>query len=67
MDTKELNENWNGKSLNFSQKPVNLNDNEVLMNEENRYEMFRKIRIRLGKTKEEFRSIFELYYHLRNK
>jgi len=67
MDTKELNENWNGKSLNFSQKPANLNDNEVLMDEENRYEMFRKIRIRLGKTKEEFRSIFELYYHLRNK
>jgi len=67
MDTKELNENWNGKSLNFSQKPAILNDNEVLMDEENRYEMFRKIRIRLGKTKEEFRSIFELYYHLRNK
>ncbi len=67
MDTKELNENWNGKSINFSQKHGILNDNEIMMDEESRYEMFRKIRIRLGKTKEEFQNIFELYYHLRNK
>ena len=67
MDTKELNENWNGKSVKFSQKRGILNDNEIMMDEESRYEMFRKIRIRLGKTKEEFQNIFELYYHLRNK
>ena len=66
MDTKEIDDNGNAHRVNFSEKAPVLNDNEILMDEASKYEMFRKIRIKLGKTKEEFQNIFELYNHMRN-
>ena len=66
MDTKELNDNWNAPRDEFSQKLAILNDNNLMMDEDSKYEMFRKIRMKLGKTKEEFHKIFELYNHLSN-
>jgi hypothetical protein len=66
MNTKEINENRNDHRVKFSKKSEILNANGIMMDEESKYEMFRKIRIRLGKTKEEFQNIFELYNLMRN-
>ena len=66
MNTEELNDNGNARRVRFNQKAPVLNGNEILMDEESKYEMFRKIRIKLGKTKEEFQNIFELYNHMCN-
>jgi hypothetical protein len=66
MNTKELSENWNTQRGKFSHKLTVLNGNDLMMEEDGKYEMFRKLRNKLGKTKEEFHKIFELYNHLRN-
>jgi hypothetical protein len=66
MNTKGINKNGNAHRVKLSQEPEILNGNEIMMDEESKYEMFRKIRLNLGKTKEEFQNIFALYNHLRN-
>jgi predicted transcriptional regulator len=66
MNTKEISEDWNAQRGTFNQNLTVLNGNDLILEEGSKYEMFRKLRNKLGKTKEEFHKIFELYNHLRN-
>ena len=46
------------------QNPSAIIDNKTSGEEERKYEMLGNLRIRLGRTKEEFNRILELYKHL---
>jgi hypothetical protein len=64
MNATELNETRDVREGKSNQKLEILNDKEHLVEGSRKYEMFSNLRIKLGKTKEEFQRIFELYDHL---
>jgi len=64
MKTKKVNKNRNGRKNNFEIKPVFLNSDDYKLETDKKYEMLGKLRIQLGKSKEEFHRIFELYSQL---
>ena len=64
MKTTGSNETHSVREAKPSQKPEIMYEKDHLMEGGRKYEMFRKLRIKLGKTKEEFQKIFELYDHL---
>jgi uncharacterized protein YjbJ (UPF0337 family) len=61
MNTTELKGNWNEQKakLKLKQKFAVLPDNDLMFAEGKKEEMFGKLQIKLGKTKEELHKIIE--------
>ncbi|HZL08581.1 MAG TPA: CsbD family protein [Prolixibacteraceae bacterium] len=59
MNTKELNGNWNEQKGKLKQKFAELTDNDLMFDEGKKDEMFGKLQITLGKTKEELHKIID--------
>jgi uncharacterized protein YjbJ (UPF0337 family) len=57
MNTTELKGNWNEQKGKLKQKFAVLTDNDLMFEEGQKDEMFGKLQITLGKTKEELRKI----------
>jgi uncharacterized protein YjbJ (UPF0337 family) len=59
MNTTELEGKWNERKGKLKQKFAVLTDNDLMFEEGKKDEMFGKLQIKLGKTKEEVQKIFE--------
>jgi len=57
MKKTELEGNWKEKKGKLKQKFAILTDNDLMFAEGKKEEMFGKLQIKLGKTKEEFQKI----------
>jgi uncharacterized protein YjbJ (UPF0337 family) len=57
MNTTELKGNWNEQKAKLKQKLAVLTDNDLMFEEGKNEEMFGKLQIKLGKTKEELHKI----------
>ena len=57
MNTIEAKGNWNEQKGKLKQKYAVLTDNDLLFDEGKQDEMFGKLQIKLGKTKEELHKI----------
>ncbi|MDZ4704579.1 MAG: CsbD family protein [Saprospiraceae bacterium] len=57
MDIKEVKGTWNEQKGKLKQKFALLTDNDLLFEEGKKDEMFGKLQIKLGKTKEELHEI----------
>ena len=57
MNTTEVKGNWNEIKGKLKQKFATLTDNDLLFAEGKKEEMFGKLQIKLGKTKEELNEI----------
>jgi len=57
MNTTELNGNWEKQKGKLKQQFAMLTDNDLLFAEGKKEEMFGRIQIKLGKTKEELHKI----------
>ena len=57
MNKTELEGNWNEMKGRLKQKFAMLTDNDLMFAEGKKEEMFGKLQIKLGKTKEEFQKI----------
>ncbi len=57
MNTTELKGNWNEQKGKLKQKYAQLTDNDLMFEEGKKDEMFGKIQVKLGKTKEELHQI----------
>lgn len=57
MNTTELKGTWNEQKGKLKQKFAELTDNDLMFEEGKKEEMFGKIQIKLGKTKEELHEI----------
>jgi hypothetical protein len=67
MTTQERTEARNKQNEELKQEFTILNDNRPVPEEKNKYDILKQLRIKLGKSKEEFRKIFELYKNLLDK
>ena len=68
MNTLEEKRGWEKQKSELIQKFAILTDNDLIFEEGEKEEMFKKLRIRLGKTKEELKKIisafwFAVYYN----
>jgi uncharacterized protein YjbJ (UPF0337 family) len=59
MNKTELKGNWNEQKGRLKQKYAFLTDNDLMFEEGRKEEMFGKLQIKLGKTKEELHKIIE--------
>jgi uncharacterized protein YjbJ (UPF0337 family) len=59
MNTTELEGNWNELKGKLKQKFAVLTDNDLMFEEGKKEEMFAKLQIKLGKTKEEMDKIIK--------
>ncbi|RPH31626.1 MAG: CsbD family protein [Bacteroidales bacterium] len=59
MNTTEMKGNWNEQKGKLKQKFAILTDDDLLLVEGKKEEMFGKLQIKLGKTKEELHKIIE--------
>jgi uncharacterized protein YjbJ (UPF0337 family) len=59
MNTTELKGDWNEQKGKLKQKFAVLTDNDLMFEEGKKEEMFGKLQIKLGKTKEEFDKIIK--------
>lgn len=59
MNITELKGKWEEQKGKLKQKFANLTDDDLLLLEGKEEEMFGKLQIKLGKTKEEIRKIIE--------
>jgi uncharacterized protein YjbJ (UPF0337 family) len=59
MNTTEFNGNWTEVKSRLKMKFAILTDNDLMFEEAKKEEMFGKLQVRLGKTKEEFQKIIE--------
>jgi uncharacterized protein YjbJ (UPF0337 family) len=57
MNATELKGNWNMQKAKLKQKFAVLTDNDLMFEEGRKEEMFGKLQIKLGKTKEELHKI----------
>ena len=57
MNTTEVKGNWNEQKGKLKQKFAILTDNDLMFEEGKKDEMFGKLQLRLGKTKEELHKI----------
>jgi uncharacterized protein YjbJ (UPF0337 family) len=57
MKTTEVKGNWNEQKGKLKQKFANLTDNDLLFAEGMKEEMFGRLQIKLGKSKEELHKI----------
>ena len=61
MNTTELNRGWDKQKSELIQKFAILTENDLIFEEGEKEEMFKKLRIRLGKTKEELKKIIAAF------
>ena len=59
MNKTELKGNWNEQKGKLKQKFAVLTDNDLMYEEGKKDEMFGNLQIKLGKSKEELRKIFD--------
>jgi len=59
MNTTELEGNWDEQKGKLKQKFAKLTDNDLLFSEGKKDEMFGKLQVILGKTKEELHTIIQ--------
>jgi uncharacterized protein YjbJ (UPF0337 family) len=59
MNTDQVKGNWNEQKGKLKQQFAILTDNDLMFEEGKKDEMFGKIQIKLGKTKEELHKIIE--------
>ncbi len=59
MNKTEVKGNWNEQKGKLKQKFAVLTDNDLMYEEGKKEEMFGKLQIKLGKTKEELHRIFD--------
>lgn len=64
MKTKEINERRSRRNEKLQEKFSEIKENSHMPKEERKYAMLRELRIKLGKSEEEFRKIFDLYNNL---
>ena len=57
MNKTELKGNWNEQKGKLKQKFATLTDNDLMFEEGKKEEMFGKLQIKLGKSKEEIQKI----------
>jgi uncharacterized protein YjbJ (UPF0337 family) len=57
MNTTEFKGNWNEQKAKLKQKFAVLTDNDLMYEEGKKEEMFAKLQIKLGKTKDELHKI----------
>jgi uncharacterized protein YjbJ (UPF0337 family) len=57
MNTTELKGNWNEQKARLKQKFAVLTDNDLMFEEGKKEEMYAKLQVKLGKTKEELHKI----------
>jgi uncharacterized protein YjbJ (UPF0337 family) len=57
MNTTEVKGNWNEQKGKLKQKFASLTDNDFMFEEGRKDEMYGKLQIKLGKTKEELHKI----------
>ena len=57
MNTTELKGNWNEQKARLKQKFAVLTDNDLMFDEGKKEEMYAKLQIKLGKTKEGLHKI----------
>ena len=57
MNKTELKGNWNEQKARLKQKFAVLTDNDLMFEEGKREEMYGKLQIKLGKTREEIHKI----------
>jgi uncharacterized protein YjbJ (UPF0337 family) len=57
MNTTALKGNWNKQKAKLLQKFAVLTDNDLMFEEGRKEEMFAKLQIKLGKTKEELHKV----------
>jgi uncharacterized protein YjbJ (UPF0337 family) len=57
MNTTEIKGNWNEQKGKLKQKFATLTDNDLMFEEGKKDEMYGKLQIKLGKTKEELHKI----------
>jgi uncharacterized protein YjbJ (UPF0337 family) len=57
MNTTEVKGNWNEQKGKLKQKFATLTDNDLMFAEGKQDEMFGRLQIKLGKSKEELRKI----------
>jgi uncharacterized protein YjbJ (UPF0337 family) len=57
MNTTELKGNWNEQRAKLKQKFAVLTDNDLMYEESRKEEMYAKLQIKLGKTKQELHKI----------
>jgi uncharacterized protein YjbJ (UPF0337 family) len=61
MNTIEEKRSWEKQKSELIQKFAILTDNDLIFEEGEKEEMFKKLRIRLGKTKEELKKIISAF------
>ena len=61
MNAKEITGNWNEQKGKLKQKFAVLTDNDLMFAEGKKEEMFGKLQIKLGKTKEELQKILDSF------
>jgi uncharacterized protein YjbJ (UPF0337 family) len=59
MNTTEFKGNWNEQKAKLRQKFAVLTDNDLMYEEGKKEEMFAKLQIKLGKTKDELHKIID--------
>lgn len=59
MNTTEVKGKWNEQKGKLKQKFATLTDNDLMFKEGKKDEMFGKLQIKLGKTKEELAAIIK--------
>ena len=59
MNTTEVKGNWNEQKGKLKQKFAVLTDNDLMFKEGKKDEMFGRVQIKLGKTKEQLHKIIE--------
>jgi len=59
MNTTEVKGNWNEQKGKLKQKFATLTDNDLMFEEGKKDEMFGRLQIKLGKTKEELQKVIE--------
>ena len=59
MNTTEVKGNWNEQKGKLKQKFATLTDNDLMFEEGKKDEMYGRLQIKLGKSKEELHKIIE--------
>ena len=59
MNTTEVKGNWNEQKGKLKQKFAILTDNDLMFEKGKKDEMFGRLQIKLGKTKEELQKVIE--------
>jgi len=59
-----MNERRNRRNEQLQERFSGINETSPLPKEDRKYAMLRELRIKLGKSEEEFQKIFDLYFNL---